>query len=355
MKARKDKFPFLQINQPWHDNSNSIWLASTLIFHRNLRAYSFVGKLDAEHRQHVFALLCRELLKSPIFDQPQVIKAEEIGPLEKEFLFEHFLQKHSFQQAMAGEGFVLDRTGTLFALLNIRDHLQLQMTEVKGELETAWNRLVQVEASVGNAVTYAFSPRFGFLTSEPRHCGTGLVARAFLHLPALIRTDGLDEALEKFGEDEIRTASVQGRMDEIIGDILTVSNRCTIGLNDEQLLQSVRTYVTKLLLEEKRCRARLLESPASEIKDFVSRAYGALRYSYHLEMPEAWGAISLLKLGHDLGWVTGTTHAVLNELFFAARRAHLVCEYTEELSQEELPHRRAEFIHASLADTDLKI
>src|SRR5262249_30694480 len=113
MKARKDKFPFLQLQKPWHDNPNPIWLASTLVFHRELRAYPFPPKLDHEGRLHVFSLLTQELLKSSLFDGPQLAPAEQIGPLEKEFLFEHFLQSHSFQQAMEGEGFVIDQTGTL--------------------------------------------------------------------------------------------------------------------------------------------------------------------------------------------------------------------------------------------------
>lgn len=355
MKARKDKFPFLQLHQPWAENSNPIWLASTLTLHRNLRAYSFPSKLGTEERQQIFNLVSREVLKSSVFEQSWLVKAEEIGPLEKEFLFEHYLQRYPFQQALTGEGFVLEPSGTLLALLNIDDHVQMQITDIRGELEAAWNRLAALEAGVGSSLTYAFTPRFGFLTAQPRHCGTGLVTRTFLHLPALIRTKVLDSTLEKLGEDEVEAASIQGRLDEIVGDILTITNRCAIGLNDEQVLQSVRTYVTKLMLEEKRCRARIGESKATDIKDLVSRAFGILRHSYQLDVPEAWGAISLLKLGQDLGWVKGTTQAALNELLFASRRAHLVCEYSEELSHDELPHRRAEFLHASLAQADLQI
>lgn len=355
MKARKDKFPFLQLQQPWQSNPSPIWLASTLTLHRNLKGSPFPAKLDAGGRQHTFDLLSRELLRQSLFDAPQLIQAEAIGPLEKEFLFEHYLQRHSFQQAMQGEGFVLDQHGVLFALLNIRDHLQLQITDIKGELESAWNRLMQVETGINANLGYSFSSRFGFLTSEAKHCGTGLTVYAILHLPGLIRSGKLEETLERLGEDEVLTAGVQGRMDDIVGDLLAISNRCSIGLNDEHILHSVRTYATKLLMEEQGCRDRLKQASPVDIKDLVSRAFGVLRHSYQLDMPEAWGAISLLKLGHDLGWVKGTSHAALNELFFASRRAHLVCEYTEELSQEDLPHKRAEFIHAALGHTDLTI
>ena len=49
------------------------------------------------------------------------------------------------------------------------------------------------------------------------------------------------------------------------------------------------------------------------------------------------------------------SHPQLNELFFTSRRAHLQAEYPQELSQEELPHKRAEFLHQSLAGAKLTI
>ena len=52
-------------------------------------------------------------------------------------------------------------------------------------------------------------------------------------------------------------------------------------------------------------RSELRSSDDTEIKDRVSRAFGVLSHSYQQETLESWSAISLLKLGANLGWVEG--------------------------------------------------
>lgn len=46
----------------------------------------------------------------------------------------------------------------------------------------------------------------------------------------------------------------------------------------------------------------------------------------------------------------------INKLLFTCRRAHLLCEYqNEKISQEEIAHKRAEYIHKGLKDLVLKV
>src|SRR5262249_54023406 len=112
----------------------------------------------------------------------------------------------------------------------------------------------------------------------------------------------------------------------------------------------------KMLVEEHGARAKILHEGSAEIKDRVSRAYGILIHSYQIEAIEALNAISLLKLGVELGWLTGTNVKELNRLFFNCRRAHLLHQYSgEKIKQEEIPHKRAEFIHKNLKNVQLAI
>jgi protein arginine kinase len=78
-----------------------------------------------------------------------------------------------------------------------------------------------------------------------------------------------------------------------------------------------------------------------------------LIHSYQIEAVEALNAISLLKLGVDLRWVLGITMEQLNLLFFNCRRAHLLCQFKEKIPQEEILHKRAEFIHKTLKGVEL--
>lgn len=346
--------PLLSSQNPWL-NDNHIWLGSTLTFLRNLEKFKFPGKLGDDKRKQIVALIGKDLLVDKDLKNPQLIKAEEMPPIEKEFLMEHFLSTQDFHQAHVGEAFVLDESGEFVAILNVRDHITLQWIDCREELEKAWERLVNVEKNLTNNLNFAFSSRFGFLTSDPAQCGTGFFVYIFLHLPALLYSHQLNEVMEKYKDETIEQTGLHGDPQDMIGDIVVFHNRYTLGLTEENVLASLRTLATKLLVEEKSARLRIKQKEDSDIKDKISRAYAVLLHSYQIEAVEALNAISLLKLGLDLEWVSHTSHADLNALLFNCRRAHLLCHYGQRLTQDEIPHRRAEFIHQALKETTLHI
>lgn len=354
----KSSSPLLCNESPWNDNSNPIWLGSTLTLTRNLDKFKFPGKLPAEKRKQVISLLSRDLLESDQLKEPKLIPAEEMAPIEKEFLVEHFISNQGFHQAFAGEAFVLDRSGEFLAVLNLRDHLLLQWIDPREDLEKTWDRLVQIESKINQSVNFAFSPKFGFLTSDPTRSGTAFVVNVFLHLPALINSSHLTEILEKNKDEGVEETGLQGDPNEVIGDIVAFHNSYTLGVSEENILASLRTLATKLVAEERSMRKNIkngTEAELAEIKDKVSRAYAILLHSYQLEAIESLQSISLLKLGLDLEWIKGTSQKVLNQLLFASRRAHLLCHYGLKIPQEELPHKRAEYIHQALRGLELLI
>jgi protein arginine kinase len=346
--------------KPWVNNSNPIWLASTVCLQRNIEKFKFPGKLSTDRKKQIIALVHKDLLSEDLvtsnqFINPILIKAEEIGLLEKEFLVEHFLSTHNFNQAHIGEGFILDESGTFLATLNMRDHIRLQLIDCKGELENAWSRLVKIETRLGNFLNYSFQPKFGFLTADPTQCGTGLIVAAFLQVPGLVHSNKLQKILDANQEDSLIISGIQGNPNEIIGDILMVQNNYTLGLTEENILSTLRSFINKIIAEEIRARHQIKNEENRDLKDKVSRAYGILIHSYQIEAIEAFNALSLLKLGIETGWVTGINNEQLNELFFTSRRAHLLHNSHKKIIQEEIPHKRAEKIHKALKDVKLLI
>lgn len=352
--------PILFPNKPWADNDNPVWLASTVSLQRNLEKFKFPGKLSADRKKQIIALTSKELLSKDIASQnklvnPVLIKAEDIGIMEKEFLVEHFLSTHNFNQAHSGEGFVIDESGTFLTTLNMRDHIHFQLIDCQGELENAWNRLVKIESDLGKTLSYSFSSKFGFLTADPTQCGTGLFVTAYLQVPGLIHTHKLEKFLDTTMEESISITGIQGNPNEIIGDVLMIQNNYTLGLTEENILSSIRTYVSKMIAEETNTRHQIKRDENPDLKDKVCRSFGILIHSYQIEAIEALNALSLLKLGAEAGWVSGIDHKKLNELFFTCRRAHLLHEKKEKISQEEIPHKRAEKVHKALKDVKLLI
>lgn len=354
-KDKNNSAGILRQKSPWNHNENSIWIASTVNFYRNVEKFNFPGKLASDRKKQIISLISKELVGSKQLQNAQLYKGEDLSHIEKEYLVEHFLTFQSFQQAHSGEGFILDDSGEFLVSLNMRDHLHFLLVDTSGDIENCWNRLEKIETELGKTISYSFSPKFGFLTADPNECGTGLLVYNFLQIPALVHSEKIVEFLEKQNDEMISLTGLQGNPHELIGDLLVVHNNFTLGLTEDTILSSLRTYITKLIVEEKSARSQIKKENNSAIKDKISRAYGILMHSYQIEAAEALNALSLIKLGVDLGWLTGLTTMQLNELMIKCRRAHLLCEYDQKLQQEEVTHKRSEYIHEALKSLALHL
>lgn len=358
MKPNDASQPTLFPQKPWNNNSNPIWLASTVCLQRNIEKFKFPGKLSVDRKKQMIALVSKDLLSEELalignLTHPFLIKAEEIGLLEKEYFGEHFLSNYNYNQTQSGEGFILDESGGFLATLNMHDHIHLQQIDCQGELEATWSRLVKIEQQLGKNLNYSFLPRFGFLAADPTQCGTALLVTTYLQLPGLIHTNKLEKILDSLQEDSVSISGIQGNPNEIIGDVLMIRNNYLLGLTEENIVASIRSFTSKLIAEEVNARSQIKREENADLKDEISRAFGILIHSYKIEAIEALNALSLLKLGAEAGWITGIGAREINHLFFTCRRAHLLYESSAKVSQEEIPHKRADRIHQALKEVKL--
>lgn len=340
----------------WKDNNNPIWLASTISLYRNIEKFKFPAKLTSERQKQIITLLSKELMNYEEIKKPTLYKAEELSALQKQYMGEHFLTNENFQQAHSGEAFIIDESSRFLAELNIDDHIRFLVVDTKGELENSWNKLVKIESQVGKTVNYSFSQKFGFLTADPSLSGTALNLTVFIQPSALIHTKKINAVLEKLLDESLIVTGIQGNPTEIIGDVLCIRNNYTLGITEEAIISSLRSITTKLMIEEHAARKDIKNHDNPQIKDKVSRAFGILMHSYQIEAIEALNALSLVKLGVEFGWISGASQQMLNEIFFNCRRAHLLCQFGDEkISQDEIPHKRSEYIHKTLKDVKLVI
>jgi protein arginine kinase len=340
---------------PWNSKCNPIWPASSFFLRRNLSHHLFPNKLDADHSLQVLQLLKDAFSTLPQSEKFSYLPAEALEAREKEFLAEHFLYQEGWQNASKGQAFIIDTSSRFLAVLNVQDHLMLQWIDCKGEWEKAWNSLNEIEMAVAKAVEYAFSPRFGYLTADPKLCGTALNVSCYLHLPCLIESKQLPTIVLKHKEHSVQATSILSDLEnDLVGDFLVLRNRHTLGLAEETILRDLHITATKLILSEQAQRMHYKEAASPEVKDAMARAYGLLTHSYQLQTKETLNAISQIKLGIDLGWITGLLDEEINELFFRCRRAHLQqINHKNYLDKKELAHARAEYLHEKLRQATL--
>jgi len=355
MMASSDSAVVHDLKKPWENNKNPIWLASSINMSRNIEKFIFPGKLDVDRKKHIVSLVGKEVLALESLSNPVLLKAENLSSFDKEYLVEHFMTMKSFQQTGIGDAFILDDTGEQMVLFNVGDHLSFYRIDMTENFENTWNQLVKMETALGKTLNYSFLPKFGFLTSDASQCGTALAVTVYLQLPALVHLEKLNEILEANDDENIFITGIQGDPTDVIGDVLAIQNNYTLGVTEENILTSMRNYTTKLILEENSARQEIRKTVNPVIMDKISRAYAVLRHSYQIEAIEALNAISLLKLGLDMGWVSGIKTEELNRLFYTCRRSHLISQFKEKPTQADLPHKRADCIHSLLKNVKLEM
>src|SRR5579883_1785136 len=196
-------------------------------------------------------------------------EAEQLSVLEKEFLFEHFLCEESFQNAGSGQGVAVDWDGHFLGLLNIGNHFEMHWIDCDDAWEETWSQLANLEKAIGKELSFAFSQKFGYLTSRLSDCGTALSVCAYLHIPALNHTGQLHTLLQNL--EDVRAISMEGTMEHLLGDFLLVKNAFTLGVSEEAILRSVHLAATKLIGAERAARKTMMEKNDSAVKDLISR------------------------------------------------------------------------------------
>lgn len=342
-------------NIPWKSDSNPIWPFTAFILRRNVAKYYFPNKLSKNESSQIQESLKTVLLSLPEMKEGFFFKKEELGPLDKELLLEHFLFMEGFPESANGSSILIDSGTQLMNMINVEDHLEMRIIDSKGNLENSWNALSKMENSLGNHFDFAFSPRFGHLTSDPNKCGTALLVHAYLHLPALIQTEQLSEIWIKQNDESLIATGLSGNPEDMIGDMFVLQNNYTLGVNEDAILRSIKNMASKLILAEKTIRAHIKKEGTAKIKDKISKAYGLLIHSYELEVKEALNLLSLIKLGLDLGWISAIENSKLDELFFKCRRGHLSHLFPDSQDLKQIAHKRAEFLHSQLKGIQLVI
>jgi protein arginine kinase len=170
---------------------------------------------------------------------------------------------------------------------------------------------------------YAFSEKFGYLTTCPTNVGTGVRASIMLHLPGLKLTKQLGVVLSAISKLGLTVRGLYGEGTEAQGNLFQISNQITLGQSEEEICKNLSVSTRQILSQEQAARIALYQQRREVVEDRIYRAYGTMRYARVLTSEEAMRLISDLRLGVDLGIIKGINPSQLNELMIKIRPAYL--------------------------------
>lgn len=249
--------------------------------------------------------------------------------------------------------FVLKRNDTGSILINDEenicimigeeDHLRIQVFSCGLDLKNTLNLAIELDEKIGEILGYAINKKYGYLTACPSNVGTGLRASVMVHLPALSKTKNTRKILEAISNFGINIRGVYGENTESTGDMYQISNKQTLGISEQEVIENLNVIVEKIIEQERKAR-KILTKDDVELEDMVYRSYGILSNCRKISSEETRELLSNIKLGTDLGILKELTDLKVQKLYLYTKPANLQKYLGEQYEAIERDIKRAEVI-----------
>ena len=328
---------------------SDIVISSRIRLARNLSGHKFISRCNEDERQDVLQILKQTVLSLGELGDIFFIDIAHGSVLERDLLVERQLISRNLAAGKGPRGVVIAKNELFAAQINEEDHLRLGVLAPGLNLDKCWQRINRIDDAIGKKVSYAFSPKYGFLTACPTNLGTGIRVSVMLHLPGLKMTDQLKKLFEAAKDMNLAVRGLFGEGTEAVGDFFQISNQVTLGINEEKTVEQFMTLIIPKIVEYERiARDKLLVKDVNILDDKISRALAVLKSARLISSHEAMFLLSNLRMGINMGRVKEISINTINELFLLTQPAHLQINKGQNLDAEQRDILRAETLRAKL-------
>jgi protein arginine kinase len=328
---------------------SDVVVSSRVRLARNLRGFPFTLKATTAQREDVLKLAQDALRHVHLQRSIVSLRLDGMDEVHRDLLVERHLISRELAGSEGPRGVAFGRGEMLAIMINEEDHLRLQWIKAGFDVERAYSALRRVDMGLEKVLTFATSRDFGYLTACPTNVGTGLRISVMLHLPALTLREDVEKVFKAAQRMNHAVRGLYGEGTRAFGDMYQISNQTTLGRSEDEILESVRTIVPRILEYERQRRGQLFTEDRGFVEDRVMRALAVLRSARRLNVQEMMGQLSLLRLGVDLGMVTDIPLRTINELFLLGQPAHLQVREGRLMPPEQRDALRADWVRNRLA------
>ena len=297
-------------------------------------------------------------LKGEHWDRPwRVYDLDCMSLVEVTHLVERGLMTPTFaEETGEGRGFAVYGNNQASLEINGVDHFNLIGFREGDRLEALWSLLSLLDDRLESAVTYAFDPRWGYLTAYPAKAGTGLRAYATLHVPALMLTGKLAAtALELVGHG-LGLAPLWGGA----GGVVQISNAARQTGPETELVAEVDNMARAISEKERSVRKMLMREHPVQAKDQIGRAIGVAQHAWSMSFQESVNLISAAHVGVEQGLVECPALSAESAFSLMGRLqpAHIVMDHmeakTDVLESPEIDEIRARVMREVFAGSRVR-
>jgi len=350
-----------------------IVISSRIRLARNLTGYKFLNRCSTAEKSALLKKLRDVLMSLDLGDKIFYISVDKAPVLNRHFLVERHLISRHHAFGKGPRGAVIAQREFFTAMINEEDHLRIQVLKGGLQLSKCAEQINHIDDMIERKVSYAFSPRYGYLTACPTNLGTAIRVSVMLHLPALKITGQIEKFFNATKDMNLAVRGLFGEGTEAAGDFYQISNQITLGISESDIITQFENAIIPEIVEyENAARNQLLSKESDILDDKISRAMALLRNAHLISSQEALFLLSHLRLGlnmHEhMGASTpaidtlcrlirqggdadkrqGLSIATINRLFMLTLPAHLQLNYGKPLDSTHRDALRAKIIRSAL-------
>lgn len=235
--------------------------------------------------------------------------------------------------------------------VNDRDHIAINYRNFEMDVKKAYKRVNEIEKELDQKIDFAFSPEFGYLTSDARNSGAGLEIRLKMFLFALVDAEesyyGFKQGLLSHGM--YGTRYIPAYYDKYVNDIYLVKNFGNYRENMDEYILEMSANIDSLVRNERRFRRdyQILNNITDDdIIEEIAISLNNLNSGKLTSLNTITSELFKLKKYNKLGFNTDLTSNELDYLIF---------NMTKNKYKGKKDPQRAEFLNSYMKERQWKL
>lgn len=316
---------------------------------RNVAGCAFPTSADTDTKKRIISYFDSAYTRSARLKEGEYYKAADITELDRDFLVERHLISPVFLDGDLNRALFIGQQQQVSIMINEEDHLRIQALTAGLDPQSAFSNALAYENELGNYLEFDYDNDFGYLTACPTNAGTGMRASVLIHLPGLVLTREIEKVIEQITSRGLVVRGFYGEGSDVLGNLFQVSNQCTLGVSEEEIIQQIVRVTEDIAEREAAARRRLIEEASDMIEDKIWRAWGILKHARVLTSDEVMNLLSAIRLGRAMGIIEAIEIGLINEILLLSQPSHL-----QKYFGEEMDHNRRDFVRAQMVRDKLR-
>ena len=164
-----------------------------------------------------------------------------------------------------------------------------------------------------------------------------------VHLPALTITKNINKVFYTINNFGVNIVGAYGENSKELGDVFQISNKRTLGVTEQEIIENIKVVTEKLIEQERKAR-KFLAKDTIDLEDTIYRSYGLLSNCRKISLEEAQKLISNVKMGTDLGILPELNDRKVQQLILYTKPANMQKYLGEQYEALEKDIKRADVI-----------